>query len=148
MDAAVSKSCTTFPSSLLSTAGTSTPCKGEQESLFAVFRPGLSMAASGSTLAAMHKEWRARWPGEDEEVSAEDLRRKPFACPYCRRRFDRPSIRQTHINSHTGDRPHQCKFLGCTKTFSVLSNKYRHERSHEGPMKLQATVNSFSKNSL
>jgi len=104
--------------------------------VFAVLRPGrnsggLAIAASGGTLAAMHKEWRARWTGEDDVEDPEEVRRKPFPCPYCRRRFDRPSIRQTHINSHTGNRPHVCKFPGCNKTFSVLSNKYRHERSHE-----------------
>ncbi|KZV94665.1 hypothetical protein EXIGLDRAFT_834865 [Exidia glandulosa HHB12029] len=103
--------------------------------VFAVFRPvdhgkSLAIAASGTTLADLHKDWKARLP-PDTAPTPEEIRRKPLECPYCRRRFDRPSIRRTHMNSHTGERPFKCKVSGCTRTFSVLSNKYRHERSHK-----------------
>ncbi|EJD36898.1 hypothetical protein AURDEDRAFT_154505 [Auricularia subglabra TFB-10046 SS5] len=116
-------------------SGDCTPVGGPGAPVFAVFRPvehgkSLAMAASGRTLAALHQDWKARLP-PDTAPTEEEIRRKPLPCPYCRRRFDRPSIRKTHMNSHTGERPFKCSFSGCDRTFSVLSNKYRHERSHK-----------------
>jgi len=49
---------------------------------------------------------------------------KRFECSYCFKRFTRPSSMKTHMNSHTGERPHSCN--RCEARFSVRSNMMRH----------------------
>ncbi|KAI8593134.1 hypothetical protein BDZ88DRAFT_384616, partial [Geranomyces variabilis] len=48
-----------------------------------------------------------------------------YTCPRCAKRFTRPSSLRTHLNSHTGEKPHGCH---CGRRFSVLSNLRRHQR--------------------
>ncbi|PWA03091.1 hypothetical protein BB558_000727 [Smittium angustum] len=55
---------------------------------------------------------------------------KKYLCKTCKKQFARPSTLQTHIYSHTGERPFMCTFPGCKKNFSVLSNLRRHEKNH------------------
>lgn len=56
--------------------------------------------------------------------------KKHFCC-YCGKGFIRPSALQTHIYSHTGEKPFTCKEPNCNKSFSVVSNLRRHMKIHE-----------------
>ncbi|OCH93292.1 hypothetical protein OBBRIDRAFT_703254, partial [Obba rivulosa] len=55
---------------------------------------------------------------------------KKHACPWCSKRFDRPSSLAIHINTHTGEKPYACAFPGCGRKFNVNSNMRRHYRNH------------------
>lgn len=35
-------------------------------------------------------------------------RRKKYQCDYCPKDFTRPSALQTHVYTHTGEKPHEC----------------------------------------
>lgn len=56
---------------------------------------------------------------------------KRHFCCYCGKGFVRPSALQTHIYSHTGEKPFVCKEAKCNKAFSVVSNLRRHMKIHE-----------------
>ncbi|OSX60659.1 hypothetical protein POSPLADRAFT_1083434, partial [Postia placenta MAD-698-R-SB12] len=51
---------------------------------------------------------------------------KRHICPYCHKRFNRPSSLNIHINTHTGATPYECP--KCGRRFSVNSNMRRHYR--------------------
>ncbi|KAL1924082.1 uncharacterized protein VTP21DRAFT_7117 [Calcarisporiella thermophila] len=53
-----------------------------------------------------------------------------YQCPYCPKRFSRPSSLKIHTYSHTGERPFVCSVEGCGRSFSVQSNLRRHMRVH------------------
>ncbi|CDK27392.1 unnamed protein product [Kuraishia capsulata CBS 1993] len=52
-------------------------------------------------------------------------------CAICNKQFKRPSSLQTHMYSHTGEKPFKCDWNMCGKVFSVRSNMVRHYRLHE-----------------
>ncbi|KAI9503150.1 hypothetical protein BX070DRAFT_183478, partial [Coemansia spiralis] len=54
-----------------------------------------------------------------------------YQCEECLKYFTRPSSLTTHIYTHTGEKPHECSFPGCSKKFSVLSNLRRHMKLHQ-----------------
>ncbi|KAJ2251150.1 hypothetical protein GGH97_000196 [Coemansia sp. RSA 475] len=56
-----------------------------------------------------------------------------YQCEECSKFFTRPSSLATHRFTHTGEKPHECTFLGCSKRFSVVSNLRRHMRLHQDP---------------
>ncbi|KAK3393180.1 hypothetical protein B0H63DRAFT_12547 [Podospora didyma] len=56
---------------------------------------------------------------------------KKHKCKVCDKRFTRPSSLQTHIYSHTGEKPFQCTVEGCRREFSVVSNLRRHSKVHK-----------------
>ncbi|GJE88324.1 C2H2-type zinc finger protein [Phanerochaete sordida] len=62
--------------------------------------------------------------------------KKRYVCDVCEKRFERPSSLTTHMNSHTGNRPHVCPHPACPKAFTTRSNMLRHSRSHDGPGEL------------
>lgn len=55
---------------------------------------------------------------------------KKHRCSICNKRFTRPSSLQTHIYSHTGEKPFKCEYEGCGRQFSVVSNLRRHKKIH------------------
>ncbi|KAF7731519.1 hypothetical protein EC973_009283 [Apophysomyces ossiformis] len=55
---------------------------------------------------------------------------KKYSCPYCQKRFMRPSSLRIHTYSHTGEKPFECTEKGCGRKFSVQSNMRRHLRVH------------------
>ncbi|KAI8337375.1 hypothetical protein EDC96DRAFT_416766, partial [Choanephora cucurbitarum] len=56
---------------------------------------------------------------------------KTYGCTQCSKSFTRPSQLQTHIYSHTAEKPFQCTSPGCSKKFSVASNLRRHLKVHQ-----------------
>lgn len=56
---------------------------------------------------------------------------KKHVCKICEKRFTRPSSLQTHVYSHTGEKPYKCDFPGCGRCFSVVSNLRRHHKIHK-----------------
>jgi len=57
---------------------------------------------------------------------------KKHKCKICDKRFTRPSSLQTHMYSHTGEKPFACDIDGCGRHFSVVSNLRRHKKVHRG----------------
>ncbi|KAI7866011.1 hypothetical protein BDF14DRAFT_1686934, partial [Spinellus fusiger] len=51
-----------------------------------------------------------------------------YVCPFCRKKFSRPSSLRIHTYSHTGEKPFACPEEGCGRRFSVQSNMRRHIR--------------------
>ncbi|KAI8085431.1 hypothetical protein BDF21DRAFT_307881, partial [Thamnidium elegans] len=51
-----------------------------------------------------------------------------YVCPYCYKKFSRPSSLRIHTYSHTGEKPFVCTEPGCGRHFSVQSNMRRHLR--------------------
>lgn len=56
---------------------------------------------------------------------------KKHKCKVCDKRFTRPSSLQTHMYSHTGEKPYACETEGCGRHFSVVSNLRRHRKVHK-----------------
>ncbi|KAI8362707.1 hypothetical protein EDC96DRAFT_221674 [Choanephora cucurbitarum] len=56
---------------------------------------------------------------------------KRYSCDQCQKQFTRPSALQTHIYTHTGEKPHVCDIIGCGRRFAVISNLRRHLRIHK-----------------
>ncbi|KAI0196869.1 hypothetical protein F4808DRAFT_452656 [Astrocystis sublimbata] len=63
---------------------------------------------------------------------------KKHKCKVCDKRFTRPSSLQTHMYSHTGEKPFCCEVEGCGRHFSVVSNLRRHRKVHKMEMKSEA----------
>lgn len=55
---------------------------------------------------------------------------KKYACQICEKRFKRPSSLSTHMNIHTGQKPHLCPLSSCGKPFNAKSNMLRHYKIH------------------
>ncbi|GBM05347.1 Transcription factor IIIA [Araneus ventricosus] len=55
-----------------------------------------------------------------------------YYCPYenCTASYDRKDRYETHIRSHTGERPFICSHEGCEKNFASSSHLKRHEDTH------------------
>ncbi|KIJ56181.1 hypothetical protein M422DRAFT_239387 [Sphaerobolus stellatus SS14] len=74
-------------------------------------------------------------PGENtpDGLKKRSLTRDPSrrcVCEVCGSRFERNIDLETHMRSHTGERPFVCRVPGCGKAFTVKSNMLRHERTH------------------
>ena len=55
---------------------------------------------------------------------------KKYKCPTCGRGFTDKYARNDHINVHTGERPHKCKY--CPATFASQGTLGTHQRAHLG----------------
>ncbi|KAG0198816.1 hypothetical protein BGX28_007789 [Mortierella sp. GBA30] len=53
-------------------------------------------------------------------------------CPYCSKAFSRPYNLNSHIRTHSSEKPHVCHFDGCQKAFLRPYDLARHERNHNG----------------
>ncbi|KAJ1927574.1 hypothetical protein IWQ60_002793 [Tieghemiomyces parasiticus] len=72
----------------------------------------------------------SRFPSAKRSRSS-TTKNKRYICTVCQAAFARPSTLTTHMNKHTGAKPHMCPQAGCGKRFSVLSNMRRHRKIHE-----------------
>ena len=65
----------------------------------------------------------------NSKVSSSTVKKHP--CKICDKRFTRPSSLQTHMYSHTGEKPYACTEEGCGRHFSAVSNLRRHRKVHK-----------------
>jgi len=56
------------------------------------------------------------------------LKKQPYGCSFCPKRFFKRSDHQIHERMHTKEKPHLCE--QCGKSFSSLSSLRSHELSH------------------
>ncbi|POG80120.1 hypothetical protein GLOIN_2v1521698, partial [Rhizophagus irregularis DAOM 181602=DAOM 197198] len=54
-------------------------------------------------------------------VPSTSVNNNRYQCPYCSKRFSRPSSLRIHTYSHTGEKPFVCTEPGCGRKFSVQS---------------------------
>ncbi|KAI6168440.1 hypothetical protein EDD17DRAFT_1465486 [Pisolithus thermaeus] len=80
-------------------------------------------AVSGRTRSTANKSSRSTInPRKPRSVK----RQKMHECVECGKLFPRPSGLATHMNSHSGAKPHKCPIPDCDKWFAVRSNARRH----------------------
>ncbi|KAK3363083.1 hypothetical protein B0T25DRAFT_442093 [Lasiosphaeria hispida] len=72
---------------------------------------------------------------------------KKHKCKVCDKRFTRPSSLQTHMYSHTGEKPFSCEVEGCGRHFSVVSNLRRHKKVHRNQGETASETGSEDHNS-
>ncbi|WAO97110.1 Hypothetical protein NCS54_01481900 [Fusarium falciforme] len=68
---------------------------------------------------------------------------KKHKCKVCDKLFTRPSSLQTHVYSHTGERPFACEVEGCGRNFSVVSNLRRHRKVHRGDTRSEVSSEDY-----
>lgn len=58
---------------------------------------------------------------------------KPHKCKFsgCTKSFSRAENLKIHVRSHTFEKPYQCNFPGCTKAYSNSSDRFKHSRTHQ-----------------
>ncbi|KAL1921744.1 uncharacterized protein VTP21DRAFT_10386 [Calcarisporiella thermophila] len=107
------------PSSPLS-SGSNSASSGSFASL-----PGLNHGPTSSPVPA-----NSKFPHTSPSPSSSTGSQNRYQCPYCSKRFSRPSSLKIHTYSHTGEKPFVCTEEGCGRSFSVQSNLRRHMRVH------------------
>ena len=55
---------------------------------------------------------------------------KKYKCDLCGKGFITNNKLSEHMNVHTGEKPHKCKF--CSACFASKANTIKHERGHLG----------------
>ena len=63
---------------------------------------------------------------------------KPYQCQYCDKSFADPTTKIRHLRTHTGEKPYQCQY--CDESFAYLTTKIRHLRTHTGEKPFKCTI--------
>jgi hypothetical protein len=133
-----------FPSShssasSISSTGFSGYYGGSVDSAISDYSTGSDMESlSGRTLPRPHGLMAHQMPPAPQSMMGQfsskiaSSTQKKHKCKVCDKRFTRPSSLQTHMYSHTGEKPFACEVEGCGRHFSVVSNLRRHRKVHKG----------------
>ena len=70
--------------------------------------------------------------------------KKKYVCSYCNKVVSCLSHLQTHVQTHTGEKPHKCEM--CDRKFALKNTLKRHIRSHTGekPFKCEKCSRHFA----
>ena len=76
----------------------------------------------------------AEWNRPLKWLCLSSIGERPFNCPYegCTRSFTTSNIRKVHMRTHTGERPYVCEIEGCNRSFASATNYKNHSRIHTG----------------
>ncbi|KAF2160419.1 hypothetical protein M409DRAFT_70386 [Zasmidium cellare ATCC 36951] len=109
-----------------------TPDDDDETSVFA--RSTAPSLADTNTATATIAETDTPHTDASSARSKSRPRPKKYQCtfPDCTKAFDRPIRLQTHINSHTGERPHACPHDDCDKRFQKPEHLNRHVKEKHG----------------
>ena len=69
---------------------------------------------------------------------SEDPKAKTNKCRLCDKKYARPSTLQTHMRTHSGEKPYRCHI--CLKSFSQDANLTAHLRIHSGEKPFKCSV--------
>ncbi|KAH7096794.1 hypothetical protein BKA62DRAFT_624635, partial [Auriculariales sp. MPI-PUGE-AT-0066] len=116
----------------------SSPSSSSPPAQFGVMAPSGRTLSSNSNFKVAMRVARSMQRG-DGVNPADDTR----VCPHCNKVCDRPSTLRTHLNSHTGVRPHTCTVPGCGRQFTVLSNMYRHAKNCSAQRDREARASGY-----
>lgn len=116
-----------------------TPDDDDETSVFA--RSTTTSLADTNTATATIAETDTPHTEASSARSKSKPRPKKYHCtfPNCTKAFDRPIRLQTHVNSHTGERPHVCPHSDCDKSFRKPEHLNRHIKEKHGNQSFTCT---------
>lgn len=108
--------------------------------------------------------WRVGCDGNDKDycgytakrhlvkrhIETRHLHFKDHKCTFCGKAFPQRVSLNIHLNRHTGEKPHPCKYTGCDKRFSDPARRHKHmvevhSYSPQGPRKRHRTTEDYHK---